>query len=266
MSTEYYDKVSELLQNEAAFATATVIKTVGSASAKPGSKSIIGADGMSILGWVGGGCADSAVRETALECLQDGQTRIIEIDLDDEVLGVGMPCGGKMEVYVEPFLPQPELMLVGQGRIAELVAELGRLLHFRVTVNSPGATREDFPFADQLITDDTDYQKINPGLNSYVIVLTQHKGDQQVIRAALRGTPRYIGLVASAKRSRLVVEYLKEGGMDADALRQVLRAPCGLDIGGSTPEEIALSIITEVVKLRHERTGLSMMEVKQCSI
>lgn len=265
MSTEYFDKVSELIQSEAAFATATVIKTVGSASAKPGARSIIDAEGQSLLGWVGGGCADSAVRESALECLQDGQTRIIEIDLDDEVLGVGMPCGGKMEVYIEPFLPQPELMVVGHGRIAELLAELGRLLHFRVTVNSQGAKREDFPFADRLITDDMDYQQIKPSLNTFVIVTTQHKGDQQVIQAALKGTPRYIGLVASAKRSRLVVEYLKEDGADSEALRKVLHAPCGLDLGGQTPEEIALSIITEVVKLRHERTGLSMMEVKQCS-
>ena len=74
------------------------------------------------VGWVA--VVAEALSERLLECLQDGQTRIIEIDLDDEVLGVGMPCGGKMEVYVEPFLPQPELMLVGQGRIAELVAEL----------------------------------------------------------------------------------------------------------------------------------------------
>jgi xanthine dehydrogenase accessory factor len=266
MNTEFYLKVSELLQAERAFATATVIKTTGSASAKPGAKSIISESGESLLGWVGGGCADSEVRSAALEALQDGKTRIIEIDLDDEVLGVGMPCGGMMDVYIEPYLPQPELMIVGAGRIAQILAELGRMLHFNVTVNSQGATQADFPFADKLITDDLDYSKIEPRLNSFVIVVTQHKGDREVINAALKGSARYVGLVASAKRAGLVVESLKEDGLDVNQLREVLHAPCGLDLGGRTPEEIALSIITEVVKLRHEKTGLPIMEVKQCSI
>ena len=123
MSAEFFEKLNELNRLEVSFAVATVIKITGSVSAKPGAKSIINAQGETVFGWVGGGCAESAVREAALECLKDRQTCIVPLDLDDEVLGVGMPCGGTMEVYVEPFLPRPELLIVGHGRIAEVLAD-----------------------------------------------------------------------------------------------------------------------------------------------
>ena len=102
MSNKYFEKLSELNATETPFVVATVIKIVGSVSAKTGAKSIIDSKGETLFGWVGGGCAEEAVREAALESLKDGKTRIIKLDLDDEILGVGMPCGGKMEVYVEP--------------------------------------------------------------------------------------------------------------------------------------------------------------------
>ena len=265
MSAEYFEKINELTHAEVPFATATVIKITGSVSAKPGSKSIVDAQGETLFGWVGGGCAESAVREAALDALKDGETRIVPLDLDDEVLGVGMPCGGTMEVYVEPFLPRPELMIVGHGRIAEMLGELGHALHFRVTVNDPGATRQHFPHAEKLITSDPDFQQMEVGPNTYVVVVTQHKGDQHSIKKALEGNGRYIGLVASTKRSRLVFEYLRDEGVTDQQLKRV-HAPCGLDLGGTSPEEIALSIISEIVKLRRGGSGTPLMELKQGGI
>ena len=144
MSNEYFVKISQLNATETPFVVATVIKIVGSVSAKTGAKSIIDSKGETLFGWVGGGCAEEAVRESALESLRDGQTRIIKLDLDDEILGVGMPCGGEMEVYVEPYMPCPELMIIGHGRIAEVLAQLAHTVHFSVTVNDPIATPEDY--------------------------------------------------------------------------------------------------------------------------
>jgi len=262
MSNEYFEKLAELNAAEVPFAVATVIKISGSVSAKTGAKSIIDGNGETLFGWVGGGCAEEAVREAALESLQDGQTRIVPLDLDDEILGVGMPCGGTMEVYVEPYKPRPELMIIGHGRIAEVLAELAHTVHFSITVNDSGATREAFPLAEHLITSDLDFSKMQVGPQTYVVVVTQHKGDQHSIKKALEGEGPYIGLVASTKRAKLVFEYLLDEGVSPEELKRV-HSPAGLDFAGTTPEEIALSIVGEMVAIRRGGSGKSMMELKQ---
>ena len=262
MSNEYFEKLAELNAAEVPFAVATVIKITGSVSAKTGAKSIIDGNGETLFGWVGGGCAEEAVREAALESLQDGQTRIVPLDLDDEILGVGMPCGGTMEVYVEPYKPRPELMIIGHGRIAEVLAELAHTVHFSITVNDSGATREAFPLAEHLIISDLDFSKMQVGPQTYVVVVTQHKGDQHSIKKALEGEGPYIGLVASTKRAKLVFEYLLDEGVAPEELKRV-HSPAGLDFAGTTPEEIALSIVGEMVAIRRGGSGKSMMELKQ---
>ncbi|MCH2267380.1 MAG: XdhC family protein [SAR324 cluster bacterium] len=262
MSNEFFEKLAELNAAEVPFAVATVIKISGSVSAKTGAKSIIDSKGVTLYGWVGGGCAEEAVREAALESLRDGQTRIVPLDLDDEILGVGMPCGGTMEVYVEPYKPRPELMIIGHGRIAEVLAQLAHTVHFSITVNDSGASREAFPMAEHLITSDLDFSKMQVGPQTYVVVVTQHKGDQHSIKKALEGDGPYIGLVASTKRAKLVFEYLLDEGVSPEDLKRV-HSPAGLDFAGTTPEEIALSIVGEMVAIRRGGSGKSMMKLKQ---
>jgi len=257
MSNEYVEKLAALNEDGVPFAVATVIKVSGSVSAKTGAKSIISSKGETLFGWVGGGCAEEAVREASLESIKDGQTRIISLDLDDEILGVGMPCGGKMEVYVEPYMPRPELMIVGHGRIAEVLAQLAHTVHFSITVNDSTASSENFPMADQLITSDIDFSQMDVGLKTYVVVVTQHKGDHYSIKKALEGNGPYIGLVASKKRSKLVFQYLLDEGISSEELKRV-HSPAGLDLAGTTPEEIALSIISEMVSIRRGGTGKQM--------
>src|SRR6516225_12266484 len=134
MSSEFYSKAADLGRHGRSFAVATVVRVEGSSSAKPGSKAIIDAQGKIVLGWVGGGCAESAVRTEALQSIEQEKPRLITLDMSDELLGVGMPCGGKMDVYIEPVVPQPELLIVGHGRIAEVLATIGHLVSFAVTV------------------------------------------------------------------------------------------------------------------------------------
>ncbi len=262
MSNEFFEKLAELNAAEVPFAVATVIKISGSVSAKTGAKSIIDSKGVTLYGWVGGGCAEEAVREAALESLRDGQTRIVPLDLDDEILGIGMPCGGTMEVYVEPYKPRPELMIIGHGRIAEVLAQLAHTVHFSITVNDSGASREAFPMAEHLITSDLDFSKMHVGPQTYVVVVTQHKGDQHSIKKALEGDGPYIGLVASTKRAKLVFEYLLDEGVSPEDLKRV-HSPAGLDFAGTTQEEIALSIVGEMVAIRRGGSGKSMMKLKQ---
>jgi xanthine dehydrogenase accessory factor len=244
-------------------ALATVLSTEGSASARPGAKALFDAQGRLIHGWVGGGCAESSVRDAALEALRDGRPRTLRLDLDDEVLGVGMPCGGFMNLYVEPLLPQPKLLVLGHGAIAETVAAIGALLELHVTVHDPLASVERFPTAQRHIADDPEYAKAECDAQTYVVITTQHKSDYEALAAVLRREPAYVGLVASRKRSALLFERLHEDGFAPELLRRVC-SPSGLDLGAETPQEIALSILAEIVVRQRggAGSGRPLVEVK----
>jgi xanthine dehydrogenase accessory factor len=249
MPTEIFQKAGELSAKKVPYAVATVVRVEGSASAKPGSKALIDADGKIVAGWVGGGCAETAVRTEARNCIASGRPQMITLDLMDEVLGVGMPCGGLMDVFIEPVVPKPELLIAGHGRIAETLAELAYQMKFSVVVNDPTASQERFPHADRLVTDDIDFDQCEVTSATYLVIATQHKADHIWVQKALQGNAAYIGLVASRKRSRLVLDYALAEGVPAEQLSRV-SAPAGLEIGALTPEEIALSIMGEIVALR----------------
>jgi len=261
MQRDLLKVMMELGSKNEPFALATVIQTEGSASAKTGAKAVIDREGKLLLGWVGGGCAESAVRFEALKSLDDGETRIITINLDDEVLGAGMPCGGMMKVFIEPFLSRPELLIVGHGRIAETLAQLGHLMNFEVTVNDASATRHAFPSADRLVTSGLGPSEMDVGPNTYVVIATQHKGDHLSMAKAIEGSAPYIALIASHKRARLVHDYLAATGVPGAKLAAArIHAPAGLDIGARTPEEVALSIISEIVAIRRRGSCLPLSE------
>ena len=234
---------------------ATVVETVGSTSAYPGDKALIDGAGMVVVGWIGGGCAESTVRQAALDSLRDGQPRLIGLDLDDEVLGVGMPCGGAMRVFVEPMLPPPGLWVIGHGRVAECLCRLGAELGFRVIVSdTPAPDPARYPDAAERIGDDYDFSRLAPAHGDSVVIATQHKGDHLSAVRALRSPAGYVAIIASRKRAGLMRDFLREEGFTDDDLAR-LHAPAGLDLGAHTPEEIALSVISEVVMLRRGGSG-----------
>jgi len=255
------DLMIALRAQHAPYVVATVVEIEGSASAKPGAKALIGHDGTLLAGWVGGGCAEATVRQAALDCLRDGGPRVIDIDLNDEVLGTGMPCGGSMRVYVEPVLPRPALWILGGGRVAECLCRFGATLGYRVVVNAiPAVDPAKYPDAAEIINDDDDYERLLPTTGDCVVIATQHKGDHLSAVRALRSPASYIAVIASRKRSRLVLDFLREQGFrDADLAR--IRAPAGLDFGARTPEEIALSVVSEIIMLRRDGSGRPMHEL-----
>jgi xanthine dehydrogenase accessory factor len=255
MARSMFDIMNDLQQKQTPFAVATVVDTYGSVSAKTSSKAIIDAQGRVIAGWIGGGCAESSACEQAVECIEQNKTALMEIDLNDEMLGAGMPCGGGMKVYVEPVLPEPALWIMGHGRVAEVICSMGDTLGYRVIVNDLGATWDKFPSAKQIITDDLDYSQLRPSQNDYVIIATQHKGDHESIKQALSRDAGYIALIASRKRARLVLDYLRDESFSEEEIKRVV-APSGLDLGPQTPEEIALCILSEITLLRRGGTGI----------
>lgn len=248
------DAMVALRAGRQSFALATVVEIEGSVSAKTGAKAVVGQDGRVVAGWVGGGCAESTVCQTALDCLRTQEARVIELDMNDEVLGTGMPCGGSMRVYVEPVLPKPTLWILGHGSAAEAVCGIAALMGFDVVVDDPMVDRSRYPDASRLLTDDLDYSQLTTGHDDYVVIATQHKGDHESLRHLLRTGVCHVALIASRKRSRLVLDFLRQEGFgDRDLAR--VHAPAGLDFGARTPEEIALSVMSEIVMLRRGGSG-----------
>ena len=232
-----------LSQRGEPFVLATVVRCERPTSAKPGAKAIVHADG-SVTGWIGGACAEPTVVREALAALRDGQPRFISLigeggrspGRTEGVLELTMTChsGGTLEIYVEPVLPKPELVLVGHGPVLETLADLGKAAGF--TVVSVGAD----PEALAALT-------LTP--RSYVVVATHGEADEDALARVLASAPAYVSLVASRKRAAVIAESLKRRGVGPERLG-ALKAPAGLDLGAVTPEEIAVSILAEVVQVR----------------
>lgn len=245
----FYAKAAELCEQRQAFAVATVVRVEGSASAKPGSKALIDDRGKIVMGWVGGGCAESAVRSEALRAIKSEKPLLISLNMQDEVLGVGMPCGGMMDVYIEPVVPQPTLLIAGHGRLAETLAALGHMMNFSVIVHDPSADPAAFPHAERVINKDFGLAETTIDSRTFVVIATLHKNDHLWLEKALASDAGYVTLVASAHRAKLVMDYLHLEGTPEEKLNRVW-APAGLDLGAATPEEIALSIMSQIVALR----------------
>ena len=154
-------------------------------------------------------------------------------------------------------MPKPTLWIMGHGRVAECLCAMGDLMGLNVVVNDPGVSRDKYPMAQELITDDLDYDKLEPLADDYVVIATQHKGDHESMIRALKSDAKHIALIASRKRSRLVLDYLRDKGFGEQDLERVM-APSGIDLGPKTPEEIALCVISEIVLVRRGGSGLRM--------
>jgi xanthine dehydrogenase accessory factor len=216
------------------FVVATVVAYKSPQSAKPGSRAIIRLDG-SISGWVGGGCVQPIVLREAQLALKSGEPKLISISPDaahaDDWNGVEsyrMTCegGGSLEIYLEPVLPKPELLIVGDSPVAQTVAQLGEMLDFKVT---------------------TDPSRINE--KTYVVVATMGNGDEEGLLSVLGSKPKYFGLVASEKKSKALFEYAREHGYTDEQLGRI-KCPAGLEIRAQTMTEIALSVIAEITQIR----------------
>jgi xanthine dehydrogenase accessory factor len=253
--SDIVDQSSRLRLEGKPFVLATVVAYRSPQSAKPGSKAIIRPDG-DITGWVGGGCVQPIVLREAKKVLATGTPKLLTISPDaahEDWKGVEsyqMTCegGGSLEIYLEPVLPRPELLIVGRSPVAEIISQLGRLLDFKVCLADPGATRKEFPHVDLLLTDlGAVRDRIKE--TSFVVVATMGNGDEEGLQAVFGSTPTYLGLVASEKKARSLFEYLRDKGAGDDDIARI-KCPAGLELGGETLPEIALSVIAEITRVR----------------
>ncbi len=223
------------------FVLATVVRAEKPTSAKPGAKALIKADG-EWIGWIGGSCSKPAVAAEAKKVLASGQARVLQISSTETCAS-----GGSLDIYLEPHLPKPHLVVVGHLPVAEALVALAGPLGFRVTVMTPESSREQFPSADEFL-DRIDFRGLPRG-ERYVVVASHGNYDEEGIRAALEEGADYVALVSSRKRAEAMLQTLR---LSEDKRRR-LKFPAGLDIGATTAEEIALSILAEMVQMRRSR-------------
>lgn len=256
------DIVHRMKREGDSFAVATVVRTLSVTAAKPGAKAIINQDGEVIEGWIGGGCARSAVVKAAVKSIADGEPKFVSIQpdevLEEQGLGTGeevdgrwvasnmCPSKGSMEIFVEPFLANPELIVVGACPVAASVCQLASLFDFKVTlVGNSAEELRDNVVQRHRHWDDVPVEHAH----RYIVVATQGAGDLNALKGALAVQSRHIGFVGSHRKMAHLKRKLEAQSCNAIALERI-KGPAGLDIGGVTPHEIALSILAELVQIR----------------
>jgi xanthine dehydrogenase accessory factor len=253
-----FARAAELEAADRPFAVATVVAVRRPTSARPGASGIIHPDG-AIEGWVGGSCAQPVVVREALRALVDGQPRLLRLSKDtpaegrrgDGIVELVMTChsGGTLGIYVEPHLPAPVLWVAGTTPIAGALVALGSAAGWRVSVFDPIADPDAFPGAERVVAG-TGIAGLDPDTAPAVVVATQGVWDEEALAAALARDASYVGLVASPTRAAVVRAWLREEAGVPDERLAALRAPAGLDLGAETAEEVALSILAELVQVR----------------
>lgn len=257
------DLASETKARGEPFAIATVVRTVSVTAAKAGAKAIVTSDGRISGGWIGGGCARSAVLKAAREAIVDGNPRLVSIqpkplldvaevapgEVRDGIVYAGNMCPsqGTMDVFVEPILPRPQLAILGASPVAVAVAELARRLGFFVTVCAPAADHALFAQTDRLV-DGFDGPGYGTG-HGFILVATQGRGDSAALKAVMGLPAIYLGFVGSRRKFAALRGDIEASGLDPAALDRV-RSPAGLDLGAITPDEIALSIVADMIAVR----------------
>jgi xanthine dehydrogenase accessory factor len=241
-------------------ALVTIVATTGSTPQRIGAKMLVFADGR-IVGTIGGGCYENDAFWKAREALTHRRPQLVHYELsDDFAQETGLICGGQMDVYIEPIEPSPELYIVGAGHVGLHLARLAQEVGFRVHVvddREKFANRERFPTAAEVLAEDIPawIDKTSIPSHAYVVVVTRgHTNDLEALRALAPRDLRYLGLIGSRAKVARIYDALVADGMPADSLRSV-HAPIGLDIGAVTPQEIAVSILAELIAVKHGKVN-----------
>lgn len=253
-----FKEALKLENNEKPYAIATIIRVEGSSSGKVGDKEIFDEKGQRIMGYIGGGCIENRASDAAIETLINGIPKIIEIDLDSDTIAMGIPCGGNMSVIVEPQMIDSVILIRGEGRIVEVFCSMAKLLNFKLIVHTSKSNEELYPDADKIITEGLKVEDIDEKINYFILATHQGNDDKIALGAIRKGIP-YVGVIASQKKANLIKEYLLDNNVSESEIKN-LHSPIGLDLNAITPEQIALSIISEIVMLENRATGKQMKD------
>jgi xanthine dehydrogenase accessory factor len=267
------DCMARMKGEEQPFAVATVVRSEGATAARVGAKAVVRADG-TMVGWVGGGCTLGAVKRAAANALVDGRARLIRVRPDDAgPSGEGIEdftnsclSGGTADIFIEPVVPRPALIVLGASPTALALADLGKRLGFAVIAAALAGDVDAFESADRRLAG-FDLTAEPRAAGGYVVVATQGRRDREALKHALAVGAPYVAFVGSRRKASKLVEALAAEGVDAERLAG-LRWPAGIHIGAVTPAEIALSILTEIVaerRLGADRAGTGEKEGRTVS-
>lgn len=262
-----YQALAELEQNRQAAALCTIVRCQGSTPRGVGSKMLVYPGG-SIVGTVGGGEVENRVIEEALDSLKDGNSRVLPYSMTDPERGDPGVCGGQLEVFVEPILPPSLLIVIGSGHVGKAVAHLAHWLGFRVAISDDRpdfCTPEAVPNADAYypvrMAELPNQLEITPW--TYLVLTTRGANiDIEGLPALLETPAAYIGIIGSRRRWETARKGLLAAGVEEDLLARV-HSPIGLELNAQTPEEIAVSILAEVLMLRDNGDGKQMSEISK---
>jgi xanthine dehydrogenase accessory factor len=247
-------------------ALATIVHTNGSIPSYESSRMLVRDDG-TIAGTVGGGCVEAEVWAAAKDVIRNEQPRKMTFNLNSEAgYDAGLICGGTLEIFVEPILPQPMLYLFGGGHVSTAVARVAHQAGFAIGViddRDAFANLERFPMASEIYTTyEEAFAKIKPTASSYLVIVTRgHKDDMRVVAWAVETEARYIGMIGSRRKVVSVYKALEKEGFPLEKFERV-HAPVGLEIGALTPEEIAVSIAAELIAVRRNAENLPHKSVR----
>jgi len=270
MNEEVLPAAASALERGEPAALVTIVRSTGSTPQRTGAKMLVFADGRTV-GTIGGGCYENESILKAREAIATGTPALVKYDLNDDfVQESGLICGGQMEVYIDPIAPSPALYVVGAGHVGWHLARMAADAGFRIHVlddREKFANAERFPFAETIEVDDIGawLHKADLPPSAYVVVVTRgHTHDFEAIRALAARDLRYLGLIGSRAKVARIFQALDAEGMPAECLDRV-HAPIGLNIGAITPAEIAVSILAELIAIRHGRdvSALSMKWQRQ---
>lgn len=257
---DVFEELVRLRRAGAKCALATIVDVQGSVPSHANAKMLIRQDG-SIVGTVGGGCVEAEVWEAAREVMDTERPRKLRFSLGHDVsFENGLICGGQVEIYVEPVLAQPQLLLFGAGHVSRSISQIATLAGFAVTVlddREAFANAERFPEAVATLA--ADYEDLVARIDvhdaSYVVIVTRgHKDDMCILRWAVTTPARYVAMVGSKRKVISTIKELEKQGMPRSLFERI-HAPMGLEIGAVTPEEIAVSVVAEMIAVRRDPEG-----------
>ncbi len=272
---DLHDLMNRLRARGEPFALATVVRTISVTAAKAGAKAVIGPDGQIAGGWIGGGCARGATLKAARQALEDGQTRLISLQPEELLADIGVEAGeeregvrfaknmcpsqGTMDIFIEPVLPRPALVILGASPVAVALADLGPRVGFDITVCAPSEDQPAFAAANERIEGYA--LPVEATAERYLVISTQGRGDLVALKAAIEVGAKHVAFVGSKRKADSLRAKLLDEGVSEDKLDR-LKAPAGLDLGAITPEEIALSILAEILTVRRkdQRGGAAELE------
>ena len=254
MYEHIFEEALRQLRDGKTVAICTIIKKKGSAPRGVGSKMLVTSDGKRI-DTLGGGPLEDYIAEEAIDAIKKQRPRIVTLELTKASnQKLGLLCGGTIDVFIDVISPPPELIILGAGNLGQYLAQLAHMIGLNVTVVDPNpekAKQEKYPFAKVVcanINDALKNKEVSIGTNTFIAIMTRDaRTDKEALRAVATSNARYIGMIASKTKAKIIKSELEKEGIPKEKLDR-LRAPMGLEIYAETPQEIAISIIAEIIK------------------